>query len=155
MKFLAILMEFKFCTIVTALSIHGKSAMAKTVPDCLELEGRRTFLSTVAAQTAFILCPTIVTAAQNEIYEIMQPPDETRPFCSAAYSLKEYTNSIVASRDTNVSPLEVYETLLQKLKPKPQKSSSDTSTNKLRALDVGAGAGVSTQVMWDMGYREM
>ena len=98
-----------------------------------------------------IVCPRTADASdehsdENDVDTHGQPP---RPFRSAAYSLKEYTNSIVASRDTNVSPLEVYETLLQKLKP----SSKQETT--LRALDVGAGAGVSTQVLWDMGYRDM
>jgi protein-L-isoaspartate O-methyltransferase len=65
-------------------------------------------------------------------------------FETNAYNKQEYTNAIVASRDTNISPKEVYDTLLQ-LK-------STKATTNLRALDVGAGAGVSTQVLWDMGY---
>ena len=36
--------------------------------------------------------------------------EDDAPFHSAAYGLEEYTNSIVASRDTNVSPKEVYDT---------------------------------------------
>jgi len=71
-------------------------------------------------------------------------------FVSAGYGREEYTNSIIASRDTNISPKEVYDTIL-KLK------GNSTVNNKapLRALDVGAGAGVSTQVLWDLGYHEI
>ena len=40
----------------------------------------------------------------------VHPREDDAPFHSAAYGLEEYTNSIVASRDTNVSPKEVYDT---------------------------------------------
>jgi hypothetical protein len=75
--------------------------------------------------------------------------ESDRPFTSAAFPKKEYTNSIVASRDTNVSPLEVYETLASKLRRNPNDKNA-------RALDVGAGAGVSTQVFYrEMGYTQI
>ena len=71
-----------------------------------------------------------------------------RPFVSAGFPKKEYTNSIVASRDTNISPLEVYETLKTRLK--------STNGKDARALDVGAGAGVSTQVFYQqLGYTNI
>ena len=34
-----------------------------------------------------------------------------RPFQSSAFPKAELTNSIIVSRDTNVSPMEVYDTL--------------------------------------------
>jgi SAM-dependent methyltransferase len=72
-----------------------------------------------------------------------------RSFVSAAFPKKEYTNSIVASRDTNVSPLEVYETLRTRLTRNNQSGTG-------RALDVGAGAGVSTQVLYEeLGYSNI
>eukprot|EP00546_Thalassionema_frauenfeldii_P007702 CAMPEP_0178923136 /NCGR_PEP_ID=MMETSP0786-20121207/16548_1 /TAXON_ID=186022 /ORGANISM="Thalassionema frauenfeldii, Strain CCMP 1798" /LENGTH=256 /DNA_ID=CAMNT_0020597591 /DNA_START=75 /DNA_END=845 /DNA_ORIENTATION=+ len=75
----------------------------------------------------------------------VRTPAVVNDFKSAGYGVEEYTNSIVASRDTNISPKEVYDTIL-KLKTK------DGGT---RALDVGAGAGVSTQVLWEIGYRDI
>ncbi len=82
----------------------------------------------------------------------LQPDTEvtsTRPFVSAAYTRKELTNSIVASRDTNISPAEVYETI-KRLKSRELNGSGATNA---RALDVGAGAGVSTQVIFqELGY---
>ena len=63
-------------------------------------------------------------------------------FVSAGYNRSEYTNSITASRDTNISPKEVYDTL-QKV----------GRAGNNRALDVGAGAGVSTQVLWELGFN--
>jgi SAM-dependent methyltransferase len=66
--------------------------------------------------------------------------------------VKEYTNSIVASRDTNISPTEVYDTLA---KLRVATATTASQSNGIRALDVGAGAGVSTQVLWELGYREI
>lgn len=79
-------------------------------------------------------------------------PGSMPVFRSAGYGREEYTNSIVASRDTNISPAEVYDTLA---KLKGSSSSTTQHNNGIRALDVGAGAGVSTQVLWELGYREI
>jgi hypothetical protein len=68
-----------------------------------------------------------------------------RPFLSAAYHKSEYTNSIFASRDTNISPLEVYDTLRARLTIR----NNTTGAKAARALDLGAGAGVSTQVVYE------
>ena len=62
-------------------------------------------------------------------------------------AVAEYTNSISASRDTNVSPKEAYDTILQYLPPNKNGCSS-------KALDVGAGAGLSTSFLYDqLGYK--
>lgn len=84
--------------------------------------------------------------------------DENRAFVSAAFIRKELTNSIVASRDTNISPLEVYETILRLKKPEldDKGSGSNSALYTARALDVGAGAGVSTQVIFqELGYTNI
>jgi SAM-dependent methyltransferase len=71
---------------------------------------------------------------------------QEKPFVTAGFPKKEYTNSIVASRDTNISPLEVYDTIQGRLRRK-------SNNENARALDVGAGAGVSTQVIYQqLGY---
>jgi len=80
-----------------------------------------------------------------------QQQDMNRPFASAAFSRKELTNSIVASRDTNISPLEVYETIMRLKKQDSggkATGSAGAPPSTARALDVGAGAGVSTQVIF-------
>jgi len=68
------------------------------------------------------------------------------PFQSNAFRLREYTNSITASRDTNISPSEAYDTIASLIPP------TAPSTSK-RALDLGAGAGVSTQFIFEKGYQ--
>lgn len=76
-------------------------------------------------------------------------------FHSAAYGREEYTNSIVASRDTNISPKEVYDTIASDY----LKEAFDAAMKERgggygpRALDVGAGAGVSTEVLYRVGYH--
>jgi len=65
---------------------------------------------------------------------------------SAALEAAEYSNSVVASRDTNVSPREVYDTIRDMCRP------PDGAT---RALDLGAGAGASTQTLLDLGWRDV
>jgi hypothetical protein len=70
-------------------------------------------------------------------------------FRTRAYGREEYTNSITASRDTNVSPREAYDVMRQRVPVNDR-----TGSRERRALDVGAGAGVSTAVLYgEMGYR--
>ncbi len=82
--------------------------------------------------------------------------DDIDHFSSAAFSRQEYTNSITASRNTNISPKEVYDTL-ERLQRPPANANTEVSQDGItkRALDVGAGAGVSTQVLWNMGYHNI
>jgi SAM-dependent methyltransferase len=83
--------------------------------------------------------PTVSVAAEEEA--------TNRPFESNAFHKAELTNSIIASRDTNVSPMEVYDTLRSQLR-------RNANVTGARALDVGAGAGVSTQVLYQqLGYQ--
>lgn len=61
----------------------------------------------------------------------------------------EYTNSITASRDTNVSPMEAYDSILNFL------PANRADAPKV-ALDVGAGAGLLTSYLFhDLGYKEI
>ena len=62
--------------------------------------------------------------------------------------MPELSNSIVASRDTNVSPKEIYDFLRSKAELRPV-------GEQRRALDLGAGAGVSTQVLFDIGWQDI
>ena len=80
--------------------------------------------------------------------------DAGRPFFSAAYTRKELTNSIIASRDTNISPAEVYDTI-KRLK-KRELNGEVSGSASTRALDVGAGAGVSTQTIFqELGFSSI
>jgi len=110
------------------------------------------FAPILPSATAQALDPTDRSGEENQT----QLQEGKRPFVSAAFTRRELTNSIIASRDTNISPLEVYETILR-LKENSSNSEVITSTGSTistaRALDVGAGAGVSTQVIFQqLGY---
>jgi SAM-dependent methyltransferase len=79
----------------------------------------------------------------------------------------EYTNSITASRDTNVSPQEAYDSILHYIPPAggttatnspepkdPQSLFPSSAPPIKRALDVGAGAGLSTSYLYNqLGYE--
>jgi hypothetical protein len=70
----------------------------------------------------------------------------------------EYTNSITASRDTNVSPLEAYDSIMKYIPPAASFSSASSSSASARtcALDVGAGAGLSTSYLHNqLGYKNI
>jgi hypothetical protein len=69
-------------------------------------------------------------------------------FRSAAFEKPNYSSAIVASRDTNVSPREAYDIIAERaVLPKAGACA--------RALDLGAGAGVSTQLLWLNGFRSI
>jgi len=75
------------------------------------------------------------------------PTKDGRRFHSQAYGKEEYNNAFAASENTNVSPKEAYDTILSKVAPQElQVVGSSDSSRPLRALDLGAGAGVSTEV---------
>eukprot|EP00804_Cyclotella_cryptica_P021499 CCRYP_005816-RA/>CCRYP_005816-RA protein AED:0.37 eAED:0.37 QI:0/0/0/1/1/1/2/0/341 len=127
-----------------------------SVSDNNILVQRRIFLSQISiAASAFFTFPSNATVETSST----QPSDaiisaaET-PFHTAAYGQEEYTNSIVASRDTNISPREVYDTIasdyLKSVLEVVLKTGGDP-----RALDVGAGAGVSTEVLYRLGYHRI
>ena len=103
---------------------------------------RRDILNTLGSAVFITLAPTRISNAQD--------------IFTNAYGKEEYTNSITASRDTNISPKEVYDSIqsyyvkypLEQLKAKGM-------TREARAWDVGAGAGVSTQTLYNMGYANI
>lgn len=126
-----------FARMIILLALWEK-AISLAIPSTkLESSTRRSFFQQLA--TCTVLIPGRVALADEE--------KEAKPFFSNAYPKAELTNSIVASRDTNVSPMEVYDTLRSQLV-------KNAKTEGARALDVGAGAGVSTQVLYqELGYR--
>jgi SAM-dependent methyltransferase len=117
---------------------------------------RRAFLKTS------LLLPTTISASTTQIInrpnEAIAAEEDDKPFHTAAYTLKEYTNSIVASRDTNISPKEVYDTIASSYLQEAYDAAINSSSSSLsspRALDVGAGAGVSTKVLYKLGYHNI
>jgi hypothetical protein len=120
---------------------------------------RRIFLSQLSIATAaFFARPShaVTKDSADERSDIMTYAE--KPVHSAAYGQEEYTNSIVASRDTNISPREVYDTI-----------TSDYLKNVLevvgkngggpRALDVGAGKNIQSTCflysLWPLGHSKI
>jgi len=116
--------------------------------------------------TTLLAEPSIANAAISEVSNTKNSIQEesTKTF-SSAFGREEYTNSITASRDTNISPKEVYDSIqssyirypIDQLKLLNQNvSEQQKGQNHQRipkALDVGCGAGVSTQYLFAMGYK--
>lgn len=108
---------------------------------------RRFFLSQIIATVSLLPYPSIAS-------ESIANDQLKYPFHSTAYGREEYTNSIVASRDTNISPREVYDTIASDY----LKNALDAVTKDggiAKALDVGAGAGVSTEVLYRLGFHQI
>lgn len=62
---------------------------------------------------------------------------------TAGYGREEYTNSITASRDTNISPKEVYDSIQSPYISYPIEQLEKNNVKRTpRAFDVGAGAGM-------------
>ncbi|KAL7471565.1 hypothetical protein ACHAXS_011846 [Conticribra weissflogii] len=110
---------------------------------------RREVLAQISASISILILPP---APVNAL-------DEETPFHSVAYGREEYTNSIIASRDTNISPKEVYDTIASEyLKGALDAALKERGSGEVdgpRALDVGAGAGVSTEVLYKLGYHKI
>jgi 2-polyprenyl-3-methyl-5-hydroxy-6-metoxy-1,4-benzoquinol methylase len=103
---------------------------------------RRDVLSKAGYTVAVTLTPTRISNAQDVF--------------TTAYGKEEYTNSITASRDTNISPKEVYDSIQSFYVKYPlEQLKSKGMTREARAWDVGAGAGVSTQTLYNMGYTNI
>jgi len=83
--------------------------------------------------TTLLPLPTLATASS--------PSSSSSPFSSAATPKISLTNTFTASRDANISPGGAYETLSNPLLYPPSLSYAPT------ALDVGAGAGASTEIL--------
>jgi len=92
-----------------------------------------------------ILIPTFITSLATPEKSTAQGNTETR-FKSEAFDLREYTNAVTASRDTNISPFEAYDVIQSSF-------GNITKTDSMRALDLGAGAGASTELLWKLGYH--
>lgn len=125
---------------------------------------RRSFMNKIAAisSTITLISPSLPSqhAKADDSYSSTYD-DDNKPFHSAAYGVEEYTNSIVASRDTNISPKEVYDTISSDYlmeafdAAKKERGNSNSSGGGPRALDVGCGAGVSTDVLYKLGYHDI
>ena len=120
---------------------------------------RRSLAASLSLATALTLVGTTPYPAHASVASIEGASTAATTFRTQAFDLKEYTNSITASKDTNVSPKEAYDVIKDTIQPIANSISTPTNNNNnvnaKRALDVGAGAGVSTQTLYDMGFTTL
>ena len=97
-----------------------------------------------------IILPTLIGSSIFNVAtkECIAKEIEEITFKSEAFGLREYTNSVTASRDTNISPFEAYDVIQSAFSNKLDK-------RNMRALDLGAGAGASTELLWKLGYHNI
>lgn len=102
---------------------------------------------------------SLLLAAALSIPQGLNPVEASalgRGLVSSAVPDREFSNSILASRDTNISPREIYDFLRTKKDLRPEAIVGTGGRDRAsRALDLGAGAGASTQVLWDAGWEEV
>mmetsp|Transcript_14411 Transcript_14411/g.33520 ORF Transcript_14411/g.33520 Transcript_14411/m.33520 type:complete len:305 (-) Transcript_14411:197-1111(-) len=156
--------KFSLLWLIVAIppSISWKMATTSTTSKPKPDPGRRSVIPLIFSVPMLASAKArALDSNENGGHDTMQPQqhqsrnDENRPFVSSAFTRKELTNSIVASQDTNISPAEVYETILRLNIEgfNGRGSKSNAEPNTARALDVGAGAGVSTQVIFqELGF---
>lgn len=132
-------------------SSHRKSSNISTGTST-----RRRWLQNAAAMTAGgigsvpVFLPAFPAAATTAVTTATTTNTAKEPaiaFTSSAVGQEEYTNAITASRDTNISPKEAYDTIRAKIPV------AVGATNNKKALDLGAGAGLSTHLLYEAGYR--
>lgn len=102
----------------------------------------------------FMITATAASATEEGDKDIRLPSNKDE-FQSSGFTKQEYTNSITASRDTNISPKEAYDTISSFYISKQPIQDAQKQNRIPRALDLGAGAGVSTQLLFEMGYRDI
>ncbi len=110
------------------------------------VQGRRRCINNILRTIGpTLVLPSISNAEENVSSESI---------FTQGFGKEEYTNSITASRDTNISPKEVYDSIQSSFVKYPLEMA--LKENRIpRAWDVGAGAGVSTQTLYNMGYLEI
>jgi hypothetical protein len=101
-----------------------------------------------------LLLPSVSIAASEQPTSQPQPQPPSSPIFTLGFGREEYTNSITASRDTNISPKEVYDSIQSSYVKYPLEKAIQQKRIP-RAWDVGAGAGVSTQTLHNMGYQQI
>lgn len=114
----------------------------------------RTASDSLLHRRQFLQLPALLTTATVVSATISLPPAHAAAMDNdfRTKARAEYTNSITASRDTNVSPQEAYDSILKYLPPATSNGKDDSPPNKV-ALDVGAGAGLSTSYLFhELGY---
>ena len=124
--------------LIPALSLSTLPCQSFSVP----LHDRR-----VALQKLQFHCLIPTATAATLLIPASSQGSPLLMFETTAYGRQEYTNSITASRDTNLSPAEAYDVIRQKIPP------NKNDNPNFRALDLGAGAGLSTAILCnEKGY---
>lgn len=111
----------------------------------MRIASRREHLLLAAALSTRAFLPAVIAPAPAAAYDA--------PGSSISRGVPELSNSIVASRDTNISPKEIYIQLRDEKDLRPERNGASDGDG--RVLDLGAGAGVSTQALWDVGWRKV
>lgn len=160
-------------------NFHSKRKSIQNTRDSIPKQKRRDILRNMLSTTGVIMfsrsigfglmTPTAVNAVNTSdqlktsaikndeisIHNNNIPPDAKIKFKSSGFGKEEYTNSITASRDTNISPKEAYDTISSAYISQQPVKDALLNNRVPKALDLGAGAGVSTQLLYEMGYRDI
>jgi hypothetical protein len=115
---------------------------------------RRQALVKTASGMVSLSVPAATAATAAAASSAAAATAATTIFSTSAYGRQEYTNAIAASRDTNISPAEAYDVIRQQV-PAVSATATNGAHHRVKVVDVGAGAGVSTAILWNLGYRDI
>jgi hypothetical protein len=124
---------------------------SSSLPICRRAATSSLFGNTTATMIGAVISSFTHTGVANSV-DVKQESTSERSFISAAYGREEYTNAIVASRDTNISPAEAYDVIRQRI----PSAHNNVNGRRIRAADIGAGAGLSTTILYtEKGYHDI
>jgi SAM-dependent methyltransferase len=150
------------CSMVPRITaaVVVESSSSSSLP---QTPSRRSWMRQTSISTASCLAATMMATSGADAVTRTTAAAAGPLFLTSAQGRAEYTNSITASRDTNISPQEAYDTILALLPPAPSLATTSSLSSVpqqprkgccYRALDVGAGAGLSTAYLYNqLGYR--
>ena len=139
-----LIIQTTYCTYSRHINTARPQPLYSTVLYCTQCIRTKMRAPDLSAGRRALLAATLIAGSRPILPAAAAPK-------AVSSGVPELSNSIVASRDTNISPKEIYIQLRNEEALRPERNGVIETGG--RALDLGAGAGVSTQALYDIGWK--